>query len=724
MLVRTPKPADTESFLGYLLRVSESNGYDTPWRILKLAGICQSEMTKVSFPVSKVCKILGVSAESLSHISYRHPGHYPDEYKILGHGLGSSINQPILRLATPALCPECVRANGYIDAFYDLKLAVACPVHKRAVITNCPTCGEILRFFRPGLLTCRCGASLEDAAPVPVPAAVTDLMKVIAAKLHSGPLDQASVIRQLPIESLMAMPLRALITKLPTLLHLHGTSTCERPIDVVELLAEALSDWPKGLHRFLAKAEELHRDDPMSHLIRSKQLSASFFRKEIRESFAWLQQELTQHSQHSRGKSIHSRRKLHAEAQRRFHLSEELESADVGLRAEPLSHATPNHKLQKRDAAAYLGLPVSVLAALQATSHFAQKYRTGPKSGYQLAELDLFYSRLLKSSPRIHPSRVGTTATVSMSHALGKYRMHDSKQKAALVMAYLSGSLASIGRVGNSTNDILFRIRDVSAFVASSRTHAAGGTLTQQQAAQTLGCDLQAIPILVSNGYLTARSAREGTRITRASFEGFLQKYIPLSKIAKENATNSRRLKSLCSKAGIPMLLTPRPTGSEVPFIQRSSLELLLVTATLYPNRKQAQLVASHTRHSVVAILKSYLSELTNRKEPLPVRAGRPNKVAIARTCGFSRNVLYDNNEALELLDNFVAQASMPSTPLVALQRYLEELQTRREQLPLRAGKPNKLAIARACGFNRNVLYVNAEVVSLLNTFSSQQSTL
>jgi len=264
----------------------------------------------------------------------------------------------------------------------------------------------------------------------------------------------------------------------------------------------------------------------------------------------------------------------------------------------------------------------------------------------------------------------------------------------------------------------------VSAFVASSRTHAAGGTLTQQHAAETLGCDLQAITILVSHGYLAARSAREGTRITRTSFERFIQKYIPLSKIANEHGTTSRRLKTLCSKAGIPMLLTPRPTGIEVPYIQRSNIELLLVTATLNPSMKQAQLAASHPRRSAVTVLKSYLSELKERREPIPIRAGKPNKLAIARACGFSRNVLYDNDEALGLLDSFVARTSMPCTPLIALQRYLEELQASRAQLPLRAGKPNKKAIAKACGFNRNVLYVNADVISLLDTFSSQQSTL
>lgn len=242
MLVRTPKPADTESFLGYVLRVSEANGYDTPWHILKLAGVSQDEMTKAKFPVNKIARILGVSTEVFDHIAYTYQGHLAKEYKLLGHPLGSSINQPILRLSSPALCPECVSADGYIDAFFDLKLAVACPVHKRAVISHCPICGEALRLFRPGLLICKCGASLADAAPVPVTPAVIDLMNILKAKLHSAHLTPSSIKQHLPIENLLTMPLRALITNLPNLLKLNGVNTRKNPLHAAELIAEALSD--------------------------------------------------------------------------------------------------------------------------------------------------------------------------------------------------------------------------------------------------------------------------------------------------------------------------------------------------------------------------------------------------------------------------------------------------------------------------------------------------
>lgn len=721
MLVRTPKPADTESFQGYVLRVSEANGYDTPWHLLKLAGISQSEMTKASFPVGKFAGILGVNKDALDRIAYTPQKHVTQAFKLLGHSLGSSINHPILKLSSPALCPECVNADGYIDAFFDLKLAVACPVHNRAVISHCPTCGEVIRLFRPGLLTCRCGASLADAAPVPVTPAVIDLMNVLKAKLHSTHLTPSWITQHLPTEHLLAMPLRALIINLPNLLKLSSANIRENPLHEAELIAESLSDWPRGLHRFLDKAEKIDYDDPMSHLIRFKRVVSSFVRKEIRESFIWLHQELIRHRQPALGKSTRSRQTLHEEAQRRYHLNKNLESAGNGIRTGLTPQTAAGQTLRRRDAAAYLGLPVSVLAQLRATGHFVELPRTESKSGYHLADLDAFFAKLLKASPRIHLSKVDTSTTVSLSHALAKYRMHDAKQKAWLVVAYISGGLGPVGRIGDSTDDILFKLQDVSIFVASSRTHAAGGTLTQQQAAETLGCDLQAIPKLMSLGYLTARSAREGTRITRASFERFSQNYIPLSKIAKKNATSSRRLKRLCTLAKIPMLLMPRATGIEVPFIQRSHLERLFVTATLHPSRKQTQAVAAQTEHPAVAALKIYLDGLKISQEPLPTRTGKPNKKAIARECSFSRDVFYDNEEAIALLNNFTAQVAIPCTPIDALQSYLEGLQQRGEHLPLRFGQPNKAAIAKAGGFDRNLFYTNAEAASLLSSIASNQ---
>jgi len=39
LLVRHPAPKPTESLLGYVLRVSEGNGYSSPWSVYRLARL-------------------------------------------------------------------------------------------------------------------------------------------------------------------------------------------------------------------------------------------------------------------------------------------------------------------------------------------------------------------------------------------------------------------------------------------------------------------------------------------------------------------------------------------------------------------------------------------------------------------------------------------------------------------------------------------------------------
>ena len=51
---------------------------------------------------------------------------------------------------------------------------------------------------------------------------------------------------------------------------------------------------------------------------------------------------------------------------------------------------------------------------------------------------------------------------------------------------------------------------------------------------------------------------------------------------------------------------------------------------------------------------------------------------------------------------------------VIRLRRYIEDLETGGRRFPERSGKVNVSAIAIACGFDRNVLYTNAQAVTVL----------
>lgn len=54
LLVRTPAPQRSESLFGYILRIAEANGYDSPWHVLKHAGLSQGEMKTAGIPANEL----------------------------------------------------------------------------------------------------------------------------------------------------------------------------------------------------------------------------------------------------------------------------------------------------------------------------------------------------------------------------------------------------------------------------------------------------------------------------------------------------------------------------------------------------------------------------------------------------------------------------------------------------------------------------------------------
>lgn len=138
LLVRTPKPYPTESLLGFVLRVTEANGYESPRYIWDLACVPRGAEMAPRLPVDGLAQILGQVPQDLYSIAYRTTLEGRGAYKLLEQPLGNDLRGNPLRLRTPALCPPCVAEQKHIDAFWDLGVAVACPIHRSAALRACP----------------------------------------------------------------------------------------------------------------------------------------------------------------------------------------------------------------------------------------------------------------------------------------------------------------------------------------------------------------------------------------------------------------------------------------------------------------------------------------------------------------------------------------------------------------------------------------------------------
>jgi hypothetical protein len=70
LLVRHLAPLLTESLYGYILRLSEANGYTTPWSLFLLAQIRDHEARSTGMKVAKLAQVCNRPENELQSISY------------------------------------------------------------------------------------------------------------------------------------------------------------------------------------------------------------------------------------------------------------------------------------------------------------------------------------------------------------------------------------------------------------------------------------------------------------------------------------------------------------------------------------------------------------------------------------------------------------------------------------------------------------------------------
>src|SRR5580698_10502863 len=118
ILVRHTPPHKTESLMGYMLRLSEENGYSTPWSLILLAGIKQNEIRTSGMSIKKLAAIANRPKSELELIAYSSPPGQPRWARLLGHPLVPTE----LSITDPKFCPQCVAEMGFVEAHWHLSL--------------------------------------------------------------------------------------------------------------------------------------------------------------------------------------------------------------------------------------------------------------------------------------------------------------------------------------------------------------------------------------------------------------------------------------------------------------------------------------------------------------------------------------------------------------------------------------------------------------------------
>jgi hypothetical protein len=501
MLVVTPEPKLREGLLGYLLRITEANGYDSPWHIYRHAGLEQGEMNTACLSAHKLAGVLGQDAARLEAMSYTRTSAQGDTtYRIAGHDLGSGLMTRPFRLSQQGLCPLCVLESGYVDVFWDLRIATACPFHGCQALMNCPTCLSPLRQFRPGPLICKCGSALASAPITAASSVEVDLMKVLYARLHDERAILEDTTAGLPVDHLLELPLRSLMVHLFRL----GAFVVNEPYGKasaqgsVLAVATLLSDWPNGLSTFL-RGEMAKRNPDETNFLkfynRFNQQFAKSGRRRSGQELPWMRQAFLDFGVREwNGAAVDARLVAQTEEKKKRLNRHELASV-LGVSAGTLSkwmragmidetmyvragsrrygfdsdnlNAEANSEgtvdiLETRVAAAYLGIPVSALQFLKENCLVGARDTRLQRTGYFRSDLDRVKQQLLDKAQLLPTGAfLGPESSLVLGRFLKFSHPKDKTIKGRLVAAILTGAVHPVGREGGHISSILIKKSDL-----------------------------------------------------------------------------------------------------------------------------------------------------------------------------------------------------------------------------------------------------------------------
>lgn len=551
MLVRTPLPMATESLLGFVLRLSEQNGYDTPWRALSLAKIPRRQALSLDFPVEQLVPLLKCSPGSLDSISYSTRNASGEiSYKILKTGLGSRIRKGTFRLATPAFCPACVHEKGFIEAHWDIRLVSCCSKHQCALLSHCPCCLQSISWFRPGLLTCTCGTTWNSASLKTAPLPLVAINELVTAKIL-GQEASKGITTGVPKE-LMALPGRSVLAVLGMLSDVlqHKASDNASPASV-ELL---FYQWPYGYLNFLDSLTWTGRMSSLAKTIQRSGLPAEVMKLLI-------------HPVQERLPPLPIKKTRAVARPIKHHRLRQIE--------------TTRDSLGDRQAAAILDIPVSTLNTMRAEGHFEVRHQATPRSAYHRHDLEKFRATFLNAATG-ESQPLDNTLYMSLGTILRHWKFGCPKEKVNLLVAIGDGTLPSYmhGNSIGALSAIHLWKKDAEDYVAKIRQLDIRKGISAHGASKTLHCDLEVVVGLVRLGHLQLETTAATVRVTKESLAAFAQRFASLASLAGTKNTSSKRLLKACNDLSIDVLNIPRRRSGSQPFIRRNDIHRLSVTSS------------------------------------------------------------------------------------------------------------------------------------------------
>lgn len=170
-LLRTGRPKADESFTGYIIRLTEQNGYETPVWIMRMAKIIDGRSPSSGSFVFEALKnldylaqVTGTSPVELERLTYPCSSELTSSHLFFGQ----LVPRYLLRPGQPRICPECLRETNYCRRIWDLSLVTTCLAHRCQLIDECPKCNKQISSIRNQISICSCEFDWREASVLSV----------------------------------------------------------------------------------------------------------------------------------------------------------------------------------------------------------------------------------------------------------------------------------------------------------------------------------------------------------------------------------------------------------------------------------------------------------------------------------------------------------------------------------------------------------------------------
>ncbi|QWE22983.1 TniQ family protein [Polynucleobacter sp. AP-Jannik-300A-C4] len=546
LLVVTPKPFRYESLRGYLLRVSEANGYLSPSLVAKMLGTEKLTPGSRNISTKKFAEILGFPENRLDRYSHT-DSESASKLKILGRQLGCNQRHQRLITIKAKICPICVKEDGHINAFWDLSIAIACPRHKVKPITKCQSCLNPISWFRPGLLKCKCGADYTNAPLEPSKKSHTELMGIIYAKLNEKFTDNLPNTYRFPLSHFEKLQLEQLLeilhknSKVSSFYEPHEDRVITRDdatlgvTNAVNVSVAMFSRWPEGyadfLDRYFNAADKFGK----------KYLHSTQIKKLINE--------LTNNSNFDKNTDFIINELLLFSNQFTFpsplkgkpnltHVSYFDDFPNLPPK-EKSSH-TDNKILTLTEAADYIGVPHNILGLFWSSGVMSDYLITEKAKSLKFPWLKEVLDEILETIKKknivgFRRTSVRNEQFITLEKVLEKKSI-DVEIKISILKGILEDKITVRGRFGKKLSSLILYKREIKQYVSQKRVAIQNEGLSIAQAACDIRTNKTGIEFLMRTGYLQYREEPNGKIITRSFIDRFETHFINVSKIAAKHS--------------------------------------------------------------------------------------------------------------------------------------------------------------------------------------------